>query len=419
MKEVYQNEEATRVVEDLLESIAREGARRMLAASMEEEVNKFMGRDRYERSEEFRGYRNGYHRSREITVGVSAVEVKVPRVRDVPSEVSPTGFESKIVRRYERTSRQTQDLFRKLYLEGLSTGDFEPVFRELVGETAALSPNAIVRLKQRWEDEYGVWRSRMLAEHRYAYIWADGVYLGAGVDREKTALLCVVGAREDGVKELLGMELGYRESTESWAGVLRSLRDRGMSAPLLAIGDGALGLWSALDEVFPTTAHQRCWNHRVLNVQSRLPKALHAEARRRLKEISAAPTRSECERLRDEYVVDLSAEGRTDAAETVVRDWESFVSFYDFPTEHWVHLRTTNPLESVFSAVRLRTDVTRRMKRRDSALYLVFKVALRLSERWRPLNGGRNLMGLLVDGARFEDGILTELPTSAEEAVAA
>ena len=419
MKELYQNEGNENVVEDMLESIAREGARRMLAASMEEEVNKFLGRERYERSEEFRGYRNGYHPSRELTVGVSAVEVKVPRVSDVPAEVSPAGFESKIVRRYERTSRQTQDLFRKLYLEGLSTGDFEPVFRELVGETAALSPNAIVRLKQRWEEEYRIWRSRMLNEHRYAYIWADGVYLGAGVDREKTALLCVVGAREDGVKELLGMELGYRESTESWAGVLRSLRDRGMEAPLLAIGDGALGLWSALDAVFPTTAHQRCWNHRTLNVQSKLPKALHAEARRRLKEMSAAPTRSECERLRDEYVVDLSAEGRIDAAETVVRDWESFVSFYDFPMEHWVHLRTTNPLESVFSAVRLRTDVTRRMKRRDSALYLVFKVALRLSERWRPLNGGRNLMGLLVDGARFEDGILTELPASAEEAIAA
>ena len=419
MREVYQNEGNENVVEDMLESITREGARRMLAAALEKEVNKFLGRESYERSEEFRGYRNGYHPSRELTVGVSAVEVKVPRVSDVPAEVSPSSFESKIVRRYERTSRQTQDLFWKLYLEGLSTGDFEPVFRELVGETAALSPNAIVRLKQRWEEEYRIWRSRMLAEYRYAYIWADGVYLGAGVDREKTALLCVVGAREDGVKELLGMELGYRESAESWAGVLRSLRDRGMEAPLLSVGDGALGLWAALDEVFPTTARQRCWNHRVLNVQSKLPKALHAEARRRLKEMSAAPTRAECERLRDEYVVALSAEGRTDAAETVVRDWESFASFYDFPVEHWVHLRTTNPLESMFSAVRLRTDVTRRMKRRDSALYLVFKVALRLSERWRPLNGGRNLMGLMVDGARFEDGILTELPVSVEEAVAA
>ena len=419
MREVYQNEEDANVVEDTLETIAREGARRMLAAAHEEEMNGFLGRGRYERGDEFRGYRNGYHRSRELTVGVSAVEVKVPRVRDVPAEVSAGGFESKIVRRYERTSRQTQDLFRKLYLEGLSTGDFEPVFRELVGETAALSPNAIVRLKQRWESEYRSWRSRRLDEHRYAYIWADGVYLRAGVDREKTALLCVVGAREDGVKELLGMELGYRESTESWSGVLRSLRDLGMSAPLLAVGDGALGLWAALDAVYPTTGHQRCWNHRALNAQSKLPKALHSEVRKRLREMSAATSRVECERLRDEYVTDLRADGRSDAAETVLRDWESFVSFYDFPVEHWVHLRTTNPIESMFSAVRLRTDAARRMKRRDSALYLVFKVTLRLSERWRPLNGGRNLMGLLLDGARFEDGILTELPVSAEEEAAA
>ena len=171
--------------------------------------------------------------------------------------------------------------------------------------------------------------------------------------------------------------------------------------------------------MFPTAGHQRCWNHRALNVQSKLPKALTSEARRQLREMSYAPTRVECERLRDEYVSDLRADGRSDAADTVLRDWESFVSFYDFPVEHWVHLRTTNPLESVFSAVRLRTNVTRRMKRRDSALYLVFKVSLRLSERWRPLNGGRNLMGLLVDGAKFEDGILAELSVSVEGAVAA
>ena len=299
-----------------------------------------------------------------------------------------------------------------MYMEGLSTGYFEPAFRELVGETTALSANAIVRLKSRWEDEYREWRDSRLDSCRYAYIWADGVYLGAGGDREKTALLCVVGAREDGTKELVGMELGYRESTESWAGVLRGLRDRGMDAPLLAIGDGALGLWPALDQVYPTTGHQRCWNHRALNLAARLPKAMQSSARRRLREISHAPSRSECERLRDEYVSELRAGGRGDAAETVLRDWEDFVSFYDFPMEHWVHLRTTNPLESVFSAVRLRTDAARRMKRRDSALYLVYKVVRRLGDRWRPLYGGRNLMKLLMDGARFEDGVLVELPPS-------
>ena len=282
------------VVEDTLEAKVREGARLMLAAALEEEVSAFLGRERYERSEEFRGYRNGYHRSREVTVGVSAVEVKVPRVSDVPEEVSADGYESKIVKRYERTSRQTQELFRKLYMEGLSTGDFEPVFRELVGETTALSANAIVRLKSSWEDEYRVWRGSRLDSCGYAYIWADGVYLGAGGDREKTALLCVVGAREDGTKELVGMELGYRESTESrrgWAGVLRGLRDRGMDAPLLAIGDGALGLWSALDRDYPTTGHQRCWNHRAMNLAARLQKAMQSSARKRLREFSHAPTR--------------------------------------------------------------------------------------------------------------------------------
>ena len=309
MKEVYQSNEDTGVIEDTLDSKVREGARLMLAAALDEEVNAFLGRDRYERSDKFRGYRNGYHRSRELTVGVSAVEVKVPRVSDVPEEVSPGGYRSKLVKRYERSSRQTQELFRKLYMEGLSTGDFQPVFRELVEETTALSANAIVRLKSRWEDEYREWRDSRLDSCRYAYIWAVGVYLGDGGDREKTALLRVAGGREDGTKELVGMELGYRESPEGWAGVLRGLRDRGMDAPLLAIGDGALGLWSALDQVYPTTGHQRCWNHRALNLAARLPKSLQSSARRRLREISHAPTRVEYERLRDEYVSELRAEG--------------------------------------------------------------------------------------------------------------
>ena len=191
-----------------------------------------------------------------------------------------------------------------------------------------------------------------------------------------------------------------------------------MDAPLLAVGDGALGLWSALNEVYPTTARQRCWNYRSLNLSARLPKAMQSSSRRRLRDISHAPTRAECERLRDEYVGELRGEGRSDAAETVLRVWEDFVSFYDFPIERWIHLRTTNPLESVFSAVRLRTDAARRMKRRDTAPYLVFNVVSRLSERWRPLHGGRNLMKLLVDGAKFEDGVLVEFPPSVEAAAA-
>jgi transposase-like protein len=324
----------------------------------------------------------------------------------VPYDVAPQGFQSHIVQRYQRASETTRQLFARLYLEGLATGDFEPVFRELVGETTALSPNAIARLKECWGKEYEAWQKRPLWEHRYAYIWADGVYLDAGTEVEKTALLCVVGARDDGEKELLGMEPGYRESKESWAEVLRDLRNRGLEAPLVAIGDGALGLWAALDEVYPTTEHQRCWNHRITNVQAKLPKRLQKEARRRLREMAEAPTQKECEELRDRYAAELLAADQRAAAETVLRDWEDFVTFYHYPREHWIHLRTTNPLESVFSGVRLRTDATRGMRRRDNALYLVFKIVERLSQNWRSLNGGANLMTLVLEGYTFKDGIL-------------
>jgi len=393
-------------VQDALEAYVREGARRMLAATLEEEIIAFLGRRRYERGKAFRGYRNGYHPPRELTVGLAPVEVRVPRVAQVPTDVAPQGCQSQIVRRYQRASQSTQRLFARLYLEGLATGDFEPVFRELVGETTALSANAVVRLKERWGEEYEAWRRRPLWEHQYAYIWADGIYLGAGMEKEKTALLCVLGGREDGEKGLLSIEPGYRESTESWAGTLRDLRSRGLQAPLLAIGDGALGLWAALDEVFPTTEHQRCWNHRVLNVQAKLPKRLQPEARHKLHEMAYAETQAACEEIRDQYVADLRTADQHSAAETVLRDWEEFVTFYHYPKEHWIHLRTTNPLESIFGGVRLRTDAAKRLRRRNNALYLVFKIVERLSGHWRALNGGANLMALVLAGCSFKDGLL-------------
>jgi putative transposase len=395
---------------DSLEGYVWEGARRMLAAALEEEVSAFLGRGRYERGAPFRGYRNGYHAARELTVGVGAVEVKVPRVADVPAEVAAEGFRSQIVQRYQRASQGTQQLFARLYLEGLASGDFEPVFRELVGETTALSANAVVRLKERWAEEYAAWKQRPLEEHRYASLWADGIYLGAGLEAERSALLCVLGAREDGTKELLALELGYRESSASWAGVLRDLRDRGLAAPLVAVGDGALGLWAALGEVFPATAHQRCWNHRILNVLDKLPKRLQAEARGRLRELYAAETLEDCERLRSRYVAELHARGQGAAAETILRDWDDFVTFYRFPKEHWLHLRTSNPIESIFSGVRLRTEAAKRMRTRETALYLVFKIVERLGRNWRALNGGENLMTLVLEGCTFKDGILQPRP---------
>jgi len=290
------------------------------------------------------------------------------------------------------------------------------VFRVLLGEDAPLSASAILRLKDTWKAEYEDWKQRPLDVHRYAYLWFDGIYVGCGQEREKTVLLCVLGAREDGSKELLALEEGYRESTASWQGGLRSLRDRGMAPALLGIGDGGLGAWAALTEVFPSTRHQRCWNHRVLNVQDQLPKRLQGEARNELRALWEAPTRTECEARRDAYIAKLRAQKQEAAAATVLRDWEDFVTFYDFPQEHWLHLRTTNAIESVFAGVRLRTNVAKRMGERENALYLVFKIVERLGQNWRARNGGRTLMTLVLEGRRFIDGVLEGDEVKAEAA---
>ena len=293
--------------DDVLEETAREGARRLLQAMLEAEVDEYLGRPRYQRSGEFRGYRNGRLPGRTVGVGMGAVEIRAPRVSDVPEGADP--FRSEIVERYERRSKTQQRLLARLYLEGLSSGDFEPVFRALVGGTAALSPTSILRLREEWEMEYRTWRERPLAS-RYAYIYADGVYLKAGLEREKTALLVVIGVRADGIKELLALDEGYRESTESWLAVLRSLRDRGLGeAPLAAVGDGGLGFWAALDEVFPATRHLRCWNHKRLNVLDKLPRRLHKEAGAALSAMYAAPTRADCTRLRDAFAAQLRGPG--------------------------------------------------------------------------------------------------------------
>ena len=391
--------------DDVLEGLVRRSAAVMLQAALEAEATDFLERERYQRTAAFRGYRNGHLPRRTIGVGLGGIEVQVPRISDVPPELSPEGFRSAIVDRYQRNSRTQARLFCRLYLEGLATGDFEPVFRALVGETVALSPASILRLKEEWKAEYETWTQRPLTE-RYLYLYADGFYLKAGLEREKTAVLVVVGVRADGQKELLAMAEGYRESTASWAEVLRSLKKRGLKqAPLLAVGDGALGLWAALEQVFPPTRHQRCWNHRALNLLDQLPKRLWKEARKRLHEIYEAPTRQKCTQLRDTYSAQLRAQGQAPAAACLERDWEDFTTFYDFPQEHWTHLRTTNPIESVFDGVRLRTNATKRMQVRENALYLFFKLVLRLSLNWRAINAP-NQLRLLIDGHRYIDGQL-------------
>ena len=391
--------------DDVLERLVREGARKMLQDALEAEVDDFLGRRRYQRTDEQRGYRNGHLPERTIGVGMGAVEVSLPRVSDVPPEVSPDGYHSEIVSRYQRRSRTQGRLMARLYLEGLASGDFEPVFRALVGETAALSPSSILKLKADWQHEYEAWKKRPL-RGSYVYLYADGVYLKAGAEQDKTAVLVVLGVDEQGHKELLAMEQGYRESTASWSEVLRSLTERGLTeAPLLAIGDGALGLWAALDEVFPTTRHQRCWNHRTLNVLDKLPKRLQPEVRTKLRGLAEAPTRQECERRRDALCAWLRGRGQEPAAACLERDWADFVTLYDFPEEHWVHLRTSNPIESIFSGVRLRTNASKRLRVWENALYLVFKLVVRLSLNWRGINAP-NQLRLLLAGHQFRDGQL-------------
>jgi len=390
-------------VGERLEELAREGAQRLLAEALEAEVDEFLQRLRYGRGQEFRGYRNGHAPARTIGTGLGQVSVRMPRVSDVPEGVAEKGFQSQIVGRYQRVSQNTQRLLARLYLEGLSTGDFEPVFRGLLGETAPLSATSVTRLKAEWQAEYEAWRTRRLDGQRYLYLWVDGVYLRAGQEEEKMALLCVLGLNAAGEKELLGMASGYRESTQSWGDLLRDLQGRGLNRPMVVVGDGALGIWAALREVWPQTRHQRCWNHRTLNVLDKLPKRLWGQVRKDLRQAAMAPTRSACREQLEEIAADLRQAGQAAAAETVLRDMDDFLTYYDFPQEHWLHLRTSNPIESIFAGVRLRTNVTKRLPNAENALYLVFKVVGRLSRHWRRV-GGSNLCQLVLDGIRFADG---------------
>ncbi len=385
-EETPETSQVSQFIGDELERIARDGAQRMLAEMLELEVREFLQRARYERGNEHRGYRNGDAPERTIGVGLGALNVRVPRVSDVPTEVAPNGFPSQIVRRYQRVSRTTQRTL--LYLEGLSSGDFEPVFRTILGETAPLSASSVGRLKEQWQAEYRAWAQRPLADQRSLYVWVDGVYLDAGQEDEQTALLVVLGLRADGKKELLGLGLGYRESTESWASVLRDLRDRGMRQPILVIGDGALGIWAALRAVWPQSRRQRCRNHKICNVLDELPQRLWARVRTDLRQAVAAPTRATCRERLEKIANDPQQADQATAGETLLRDLDDFLTFYDFPKEHWVHLRTTNPIESIFAGVRLRTDVTKRLPNRENARYLVFKVIERLSQNWMGITAG-------------------------------
>jgi len=380
--EVESAESAVEVVRDQLEELARQGARQMLMASMDEEVDEFLGRGRYERSDEFRGYRNGSS-SRRLTLGSGTVELAQPRVRDIPDGQEP--YESKIIRKYQRRSDTIDETFMKLFIEGLATRDFEPSLRLLLGEQAPLSPSVISRLLQKFRAEYAAFDQRDLSEHTFVYIWADGIYLKAGLGTEKACLMVLIGADTEGQKHMIALREGYRESAESWGELIADCRKRGMNQPACWMADGALGLWSAVNEHSRDSAQQRCTNHKTMNVIDKLPKSERPDTIKRLRAIWQAKSEEKARKLADKLIADFRQAGYDRAADCLADDLDRCLTFYEFPEAHWPHLRTTNVVESPFASVRLRTNAAKRFKKTKSGVCLVHQVMMRLQQNWRRL----------------------------------
>jgi putative transposase len=401
-----------------LDELFREGARRMLAAALEAEVDAYLAAHAAERDERGRRLvvRNGHAPARTITSGVGQVEVVRPRVDDRRVDAT-TGarmqFRSMLLPRWCRRSPKVSEVLPLLYLHGLSGGDFVPALEAFFGTAAGLSASVVTRLVEHWQAERAAFARRDLGGVDYVYCWADGVHFNVRLGEQgRLCCLVIVGVRADGRKELVAIADGERESTDAWAELLRDLRRRGMRAPAVMVGDGALGLWRALSEVFPATREQRCWVHKLANVLNAMPKSVQAGARRALNEIIQAEDRTHAERAIGALVSDYGAKWPKAVAK-VVDDQEALLTFFDYPAEHWLHLRTTNPIESTFSPVRARTRVTKGPGSRDAGLAMVFKLLEAAEGRWRAVNGP-HLVALVRAGARFERGKLVERPEGKE-----
>ena len=372
---------------------------------LEQEVTEFLGRARSVRrseSDNDAGYRNGYAPPRRLTMSSGTIRVRRPRIRDTEER-----FERRLLPLFVHRTREVAGLIPELYLHGLSEGGFDLALRGLLGEEAPISASTVARLKDKWNAELAEWRARPLDNLEVVYMWVDGVYVKAGLEREKAAVLVVMGALSDGSKVVVSAVPGYRESTRSWSEVLRDLRDRGLNCPRLVAGDGHLGIWGALRNVWPEAGEQRCWNHKILNVLDKLPKRQHDQGRLMLRNIPYAETRAEAQRLRKVFTRWCGDNSYDAAREAIERDWERMVTFYDYPREHWRHLRTTNPVESPFAALRLRTDAARRYKRVDRAIAVIWKMLMVAGKRFRRLQAPE-LMADVYLGAQYVDGIAVE-----------
>ncbi|MGH2528269.1 MAG: IS256 family transposase [Actinomycetota bacterium] len=394
-----------------LDEICRRGAERMLAVALEAEVDAYLERHRDERDERGRALvvRNGSARGRTVVCGAGAVEVAAPRVNDRRVDGS-TGersrFRSSILPPYARRSPKVAEVLPLLYLHGLSTKDFVPALAEFFGTSAGLSAAAITRLTTSWAAEREAFMARDLSEVDYVYCWVDGVHFTVRLgDDDRLCVLVMVGVRTDGTKELVAIADGYRESTESWAELLRNCRRRGMRAPVLAVGDGALGFWGAVRDVFPKTRWQRDWVHKVANILNALPASVQAQARRALREIWDAEDRAHAARALDAFARDFAKWPK--AVAKLTKEREAVLAFYDFPAEHWIHLRTSNPIESTFSPVRARTDETKGPGSREAGLAMCFKLIEAAAGRWRRVNAPE-LVALVRAGTKFVNGRLVE-----------
>ena len=391
-----------------LDELVAEGARRMLMAGLETEVADYI--ERHEGLVDEAGHRlvvrNGRAAERSLMTGAGSLAIRAPRVND---RREGRRFSSYILPRYARRSPKVADVLPVLYLRGLSTGDFAPALEEFFGSDAGLSATSITRLLETWTDEYTAFESRDLSGSDYVYVWADGVHFRIRLEEDRLCCLVVIGVKADGTKELLACSDGYRESTESWADVLRDLKTRGMTAPMVAVGDGALGFWAALSDVFPDTVEQRCWVHKTANILNALPKRLHRSAKTAIHEIYQAETRVDADTGIDDFVA-VYGDKYPKATAKLIKDRDVLLTFYDFPAAHWVHLRTTNPIESAFATVKARTKVTKGAGTRRRGLVMAYKLLDAAQDRWRRVNSPE-LVAQVRAGIEFKDGIRVERRT--------
>ena len=356
---------------DTLERMVREKAQEFIQHILEEEVTELLGREKSERRaavDALAGYRNGYGKPRRLAMSSGTITVRRPRVRGVEER-----FESRVLPLFARRTKEVGALIPELYLHGLAEGDFELALRGLLGDGAPLSKSSIGRLRQSWTEEFEAWSTRSLEGHEIVYVWADGIYVKAGLERDKAALLVVIGAHRDGTKEVLALSSGYRESVESWSEVFRDLKARGIGAPRLLVADGNAAIWGAARQIWPKAGEQRCWNHKIRNVLDRLPKREQAEAKDLLRKVVYAPTRADAVKARQAFSTRYNP-WCPKAVDVLEDDWDRVSAFYDFPEAHWKHLRTTNIVESPFASVRLRTSAAKWFKKVESATALIWKL---------------------------------------------